>query len=294
MKTWILTGAMLGLGLASPALAADCELTAKASASQNSYDPFSPSNTVLDLGIVVTNAGAASCEGRFSVAPIDGSLSVSSGTNRILYRIEGPRGGGGGFANEFGPFVARIGPGGSQTLSIRFTLPAQQIIPPGDYLSDLRVTGADGANQVVNVTGGNTVLRVRVPGRTEVSISGTASSSLAQAGMAPASMNFGAAREGQTERVFVNVWSNGAVAVSLSSQNEGVLRLIANPALPPIAYSARFDGSQISLGGPVTLARTPPMTISGASYELALTLRGVSGKFAGLYQDIITVTVNQN
>jgi hypothetical protein len=127
-----------------------------------------------------------------------------------------------------------------------------------------------------------------------MSISGTSAPPFSSHDMAPASIDFGTARSGATERVFVNVWSNGSVNVTLESANKSVLKLVDNESLPAISYAARFDGAPISLATPYLVQRTPPLSTTGASYELAVTLGDVSNKFAGRYRDVVTVTVNQN
>lgn len=292
----VLTALALAAGLcaATPAQARECDLKTKASSAQKSYDPFSPSDTVLDVAVTVKNDGHGLCEARFFVAPINGRLALSLGGERIPYRIEGPRGGNGGFANEFGPFVATVPARSSASIAIRFTVPAQRVVPKGLYTSDLVVLGVGRGGERLDITGGAVILRAQVLGRVEMSISGTASPPISQSGMAAAGMDFGQARQGDSRRVFVNVWSNGSVSISLNSQNQGVLKLVGNEGLPPIGYSARFDGAAANIAGPFIVQRVPPLSLVGASYELQVTLGDVQNKFAGTYKDVISVSVDQN
>lgn len=280
------------LGVGAPAWAEDCNLRATASSAQRSYDPFSASNTVLDVNVAVRNDGGKACEAKFNIAPVDGSLSLSSGTDRIIYQIEGARGG--GSANAYGPFLIQVPAGATETLPIRFTLPPQQVVPRGAYQSELVLQGVGAGGAPLEVSGGAVILRVQVPARVELSISGTSSPALSEARLAPASINFGDAQSGQTERVYVNVWANSSVGISLESANGGRLLLVGYNGLPPILYGVRFDGTATSLSSPVTLQRTPPASIIGASYELAVTLGDLGGRFAGQYKDVITVTANEN
>lgn len=282
------------LSAASNANASECDLEAKTSSSQKSYDPFSPADTVLDVNVTVKNDGHGNCLARFYVAPVDGRLALSLDGERIPYRIEGPRGGDSGYPSEFGPFIANVMSNSSASLAIRFTLPSQNVVPKGMYTSDLVVHGVGLDGERIDVSSGSVILRAQVSGRVEMSISGTASPQLSQAGMAAIGMDFGQGRQGDTRRVFVNVWSNGSVSISLASQNQGVLKLVGNEHLPAIKYSARFDGSAVSLGGPYIVQRSPPLSLIGASYELAVTLGEVQNKFAGLYKDVVSINIDQN
>jgi hypothetical protein len=179
-------------------------------------------------------------------------------------------------------------------VDIPLLVPALQVVPRGDYLGQLEVRGIGEGNEPVTIGGGSSALRIVVPGRVEMSISGSAAAPFSDHGMAPASIDFGEAVTGAMQRVFVNVWSNGSVAVTLDSENHGKLLHTADPSLRPIPYTARFDGVPVGLAAPFTVQRSPPASLSGASYPLAVTLGDVTGRFAGRYKDVITVTVDQN
>jgi hypothetical protein len=272
-----------------------CELSASTSGGglQKIYDPFAPQNTVADLRVVVMNSGEEACTGRFFVAPTDGQTELSAGGGqRLSYRIEG--GAGGALPGEYGPFSANVPAGGSQTLTIQFTILPQQVVPVGFYTSPLTLRGEDQAQEVIPVGGSAPILTMAVPARSEMSISGAPSPSLSSVGMAPATINFPDAKMGQTGEVFVNVWANSSVQVRLLSENGGVLKHLQDSSLPPITYSARFNGVPIGLATSYTVQQTPPMNTVGASYPLEITLGDTSRNFAGRYRDRITVQVQSN
>lgn len=279
---------------ACPAVAQACDLSASASGSglQTVYDPFAPQNTVVDLRVSVTNSSDETCTGRFYVAPIDGQLNLSAGGQRLTYRIEGANSG--ALPNEYGPFTVSVPAGGSEKFSVQFTVQAQQVVPVGFYTSRLTLRGETPSNEPVPVGGSIPIITMAVPARSEVSISGAPSPSLTSIGMAPATINFPNAQAGQTGRVFVNVWANSSVQVRLTSENSGVMRNLQTPSLTPISYSATFDGVALPLASVQTLNRTPPMSVVGSSYELAITLGDTSQNFAGRYRDRITVDVDAN
>ena len=138
-------------------------------------------------------------------------------------------------------------------------------------------------------------LHIVVPARAEMSISGTAAPPFSSHSMAPASIDFGEAVTGAAQRVFVNVWSNGSVAITLSSENQGVLRHETNPSLTPIGYSGDVRWPSLSIwerrSASGALRRS---SLAGASYPFAVDVGHVAGHFAGRYKDVVTVNVDQN
>ena len=291
---WTLTGA--AALVATPAVAAnDCQLTAALGpGAQAVYDPFATADTVLNVTVTAQNRGDTPCQARFYVAPLGGELHLISGANLLSYRIDVPRGGGAGLPQERGPFILRVPGNASSTLEIPLIVPALQVVPKGDYDGEVEVRGVGESNEPISITGSSAPLHIVVPARAEMSISGTAAPPFSSHSMAPASIDFGEAVTGATQRVFVNVWSNGSVAITLSSENQGVLRHETNPSLTPIGYTATFDGLPVNLGAPFSVRRTPPLSLAGASYPFAVTLGNVAGHFAGRYKDVVTVNVDQN
>ncbi|QNA82978.1 hypothetical protein G4G27_02320 [Sphingomonas sp. So64.6b] len=260
------------------------------------YNPFAPSSEIADINVEITNTGNAACTVRLFARPSTGGSSLISGSDRLLYRFDNGGGaGGGGEAGEIGPFSLTVGAGQQRMIGIHVVIPAQQIVPRGLYKTDLALRLVGHAEGPLTLTGGIASLNVAVPARIEMNISGAAAGgNTGPLSMAPASINFGEAHGGQTERVFVNIWSNGSVNVAMSSENGGVLRHMENAALPPISYSARFDGQQVDMRAPVLLTRSPPATLSGGAYELALTLGDIKHNYAGQYKDVITVSISEN
>lgn len=294
MRPLHFAAALLACPMAAPAMAApDCDLSTRAVSAQQSYDPFGSSDVLLDVTISVTNGGSKACQARLYVAPVNGLLSLANGGDRLLYRIDGPHGGGHA-PNSSGPFVVRPDPGATQSVMVRVIVPAQQVVSRGDYLSDLAVSAIAEGNTALPISGAPLTLRVRVPARVEMSISGTASTSFPAGASPGAAIAFGQAASGKSDRVFVHVWSNGGVSVSLDSANRGKLKLVGTAVDSTIDYAARFDGVPAPLTSRFTVQRTPPQNLTGASYELTVTLGDVRNKFAGVYKDTITVTVDQN
>lgn len=255
------------------------------------YEPFSANDALGELRIRVENSGDESCEARLYVRPLDGAFHLAgSGGATLEWRFRDSASSS-AHAGEAGPFVAHVAGGDAEEIAIPIAAPAGQIVPRGAYTTDLEIRAEDAAGAPVDVRRANPSITADVSARVLMSISGVR---WGPRGLAPAGIDFGQLETGETGRVFVNVWANSSVTVMLSSQNGGRMLNLENPALPGIDYAARFDGAAVSLASGAILQRAPPLRTEGASYELAITVGDVSNRYAGRYQDIISVTVNEN
>jgi len=276
--------------LAMPAQAA-CELTIDpVTAVSRTYDPFSAVETQLPFRIVARNTGDQTCQADLFLKPDGGRLALAGPGGDLRYGFERP----GGLLSgaSMGPVRILVGPGESSTTEFDAVIAAGAVIAPGSYASDIAfdVMEADGRT----ITDRKIALAATVSARAQMSISGVSAPSRSSIGQAPPTIDFGLLETGETRSVFVNVWANTSVRVTLSSQNHGLLRAEAAPGAPGIGYSVTFDGAAVNLGGVAAVDRTPPMTSSGASYPLAVTIGNVEGRYAGRYSDIITVTVDNS
>lgn len=297
MIRYSMAAAMFALSslAATAATAQDCSLTAEnqQATAPIAYEPFEPLDGVGFVRVRVRNTGDSSCLAELYLAPAGGRPLLRANGRALEWRTDGRSAGGSGEggAGEIGPFQARVAPGAAHEFEVRVLVPAGQVQPQGSYTGEvnLRVI-AQGAD--VPLSAPVTTLAAEVPGRAQMALSG--SSTRAARGMAPPAIDFGELQTGEVGRVFVHVWSNSSVRVTMSSDNRGRMLHVDNASLTPVAYTAAFDGQPISLQAPVTVQRTPPATAAGAAYELALTVGDVSGRFAGLYRDRITVSVEAN
>ena len=293
MKYWLF--AVLAGCAATPAMAETCVLTAQPGASARvSYDPFAGAPTEAEVVIIVRNSGAEACQARIFLTPVDGSATLQLNQYRLNYedrqfRGASPRGG------QFGPYPISVPANGSETLRISLQIPAGQVVPPGTYLSELttRALSSSASGDPSIIDGPNLSLQADVGARALVNIAGTTASSIHAGGMAPAKVDFGEIVQGATERVFVNVWANSSVSITLSSENGGELRRDGTDPISPIRYQTTFDKQVVSLSAPYRTQRIPPLSASGANYELAFTLLD-PGRLAGIYRDTVTVTIDEN
>jgi spore coat protein U-like protein len=294
VKSTIRFGIMAALFASAP-VSATCLISGSNSGvTQLSYDPFAAVPGIADVEVTLRNDGDETCSAHVYLRPSGNVGTLSSGSDQLSYLLDGNLVAGAPQPGEEGPFAISLAAGAEQTLTIRANVAGQQIVPPGTYSDTLQLRAETDVGDPVVLAGSSVLLEANVLARAEMSVSGTAAPPFSAADLAPAGIDFGTAVTGASRRVFVNVWANSSVTVEISSANGGMLRHMENAALPAIAYSATFDGDPAVLTGLVQAQRSPPATLSGASYEFAVTLGDVSGKFAGSYQDIVTINVASN
>jgi hypothetical protein len=182
----------------------------------------------------------------------------------------------------------RLQPGERTSVRLAIRVPAGQIVRSGSYkdLVDLDLFDRDG-RRMDNTKSLPTELRVAA--RTQINVSGAASSFGSSAGAGQ--VHFEQLTPGANRRLFVQLWSNSSAKVSVKSENQG--RLV-NRALGPqavIPYSLVIDGERADLVRGSKLRRRPPITLDGASYEVRLQIEPFGASFAGTYRDTITLTV---
>lgn len=108
-------------------------------------------------------------------------------------------------------------------------------------------------------------------------------------------LNFGLLTEGATRALDVRVLSNAGYSITLSSQNNSVLRHQSAGVTTTIPYALTLNGTSKNLSSsassPVVVAAgNGQTTMSGAANSVAITIGSVDGKVAGSYSDNITVT----
>lgn len=286
MKRAGIISAILSAGLAGPALA-DCPGATVASASPvlRVYDPFSPSPTQLAFDIVLRNPGATVCEVALVLQPDGGALKLGGAINYTLVEPGGLQTGA-----LIGPVTVQVPSAGERVVNFIAELPIGAVVAPGTYQQRLGLTVTSQGQPIV--TDRAISLSTIVPARAQMSLSGASSPGRASIGMAPPSIDFQTLETGEQARVFINAWANTTVAITLTSDHGGVLQHKDGPQLPSVPYSVTIDGEARSLAAPAQISRTPPMSLTGASYPLVLTVGDLRGRFAGHYNDVITVSVD--
>jgi hypothetical protein len=292
MKYRVLSLVIL-MGACAGSSAQACSISAQlGSAAQIAYDPFSPSPASAELVIALRNASSEACDAQLFLAPVDGATLLRSGQYVLRYGDQQYRGSA-TRSGEFGPYRVQVPANGSETLRIPLMIEPSQVVPRGDYVSDLSLHATTASGEPLTLDLPTIAFRAEVLSRILMNIAGTTAPAAARGRMAPPAIDFGTIAQGATERVFLNVWANSSVSISIRSENGGELRREGVDPVMPVRYQTSFDGQPISLSAPHLAQRTPPLNIDGANYELAFTLLD-SGRLAGVYRDTVTVTVDEN
>jgi hypothetical protein len=106
-------------------------------------------------------------------------------------------------------------------------------------------------------------------------------------------INFGTLEQGKRESFDLIVVSNSSYRVQFTSQNGGRLKHQSNNSY--IEYITQINGSQVSLSAPTVAVNDSSNTANtGRRFPINFTVGKVSDKAAGVYQDMITVTVTAN
>ncbi|MFJ6023067.1 hypothetical protein ACIQC9_00545 [Brevundimonas sp. NPDC092305] len=239
----------------------------------------------MAFDVIIRNPGLESCLAGVILQPEGGGLKLGGAITYTLVHPAGLQGGA-----QIGPFPVQVPAAGEIKVSFVAELEVGAVVSPGSYEQRIGLSVFSGGDPIV--TDRAMSLSTLVPARSQMSISGASSPGRGSIGMAPPAIDFQTLTTGEEARVFINVWANTSVLVTLTSDHGGVMQHEDGPQLPAVPYTINLDGEPRSLATPTTISRTPPMSLSGASYPLTLRVGEVRGRYAGLYQDIITVSVD--
>jgi hypothetical protein len=239
------------------------------------YSPFAAWNAQQTLILTVQNTGTLACSYQVSIPPSYYPLQFGG---KLPFSLSG--------ANASGNFALTtpaLKPGQSAQLPITLTIARGQPVLSGHFTSKigfaLAGVGAPAAqppiDQVVIPLG------CAVPPIFEINLAGSGRKTTAQ---------FGSLETGQSVSVILQIRSNGDHRLALRSVNGGVLALQGrtHPA-PTIPYAATVDGQTVALTAAAALSFAAEP--GEASRRLTVTIGDITGKLAGTYTDVITVSI---
>jgi hypothetical protein len=259
------------------------------------YDPFETDLSPYSLELVVRKQGGERCQFAITVEG-DGDRwqrFLSNGGVRLGYELSRA---GRVLENQFDtPRAAeplQAGKDGEGRFELRFRIRDGEFVPSGEYTDQLKVRLfrlGDGAPRQV---GTETVIMVSalVPARAQLNVAGADTQVF---GANPAgAIDFGDLITGASRQVFVQVRATSPVLLRLSSAERGQLRHSTfGNKVRGVPYSATLSGAELALqSGPVGLARSPS---AGAveNYPLRFSITDAEGRTGGIYQDVVTISV---
>lgn len=283
---------------AIPAAAAPCNASIGTIASVPTvvYDPFDGVARSVTFTVEFANNGPESCSLALAVA----STSPGShrffrrGSDKLKYLVETP--GGDDYENDIdeprGSVSLNGGVGQTKSITLRVKVPAGLIAPAGDYIDTLtlRLYRNEGGGRVAMGSDRTAPATATLERRAQVNIAGASGSS---SNWSVASLDFDTLTTGEMRSAIVQVRATTGVSIKVASEHHGKLQHEVLSGDPGVPYAMKFDGQTMNLAGPYdTLVRTPPVSLDGASYPMRITVGDVSGRPAGKYQDLLTITVS--
>lgn len=257
------------------------------------YDPFDGTSESVTFTVEAVNGGSDACTVSLAVESAGSSSTryFRWGAEKLRYQVETP--GGDDYENNIdAPRGSHTIPGGlgkKVVITLKVKVPSGLIAkasPSYENLLKLRLYRKNGpqlgSDKMVNAT-------ADVERRAQVNIAG-ASSSWGAWGVDE--LDFNTLTQGETRSAKVQVRATTGVKITVDSENDGVLKhkTLAGASVP---YALKLNGTVLTLSsGAADLNVSPPVSLDGTSYPMVVTIGDVSGRPAGSYKDLLTVTVS--
>ena len=243
------------------------------------YSPFAAWNAQQTLTLTVQNSGAVACSYQISI-PL-GFYPLQFG-GKLSYSLSAPAGAA-TVAPYFTVTTPLIKPGQSAQLPLMLTVPRGQPSLSGSFTSKigfaLAVAGFPAALPPIDQAA--VPLACRVPPIFEINVAGSGSRSTVQ---------FASLESGQKSSVVLQSRTTGDYRVVFQSLNGGLLTLAGRSGLATaIPYAAAIDGQPVALAVPVALSYSAEP--GEATHRFTVTVGDSSGKLAGTYTDVITISI---
>lgn len=168
-------------------------------------------------------------------------------------------------------------------------IPAHVWASPGSYAVSLDIVLVNALDDSDVLASTTVDVLATVNPKLQANLAGQVSSF--EEGVDVAIVDFGALETGESKRLFIQVRGNSPALISLSSENQGAMVHNVNPKWR-VDYSVTVDGQSSDLSSPLELERPIKRNFRGSAYPMDITVGDVTGRFAGKYQDVITIDVN--
>lgn len=304
--SWIVGGTLAVLA-GSPARAAcTARIAAGYAPPTILIDSFATADTVLTTTIPVTvdSSDSSSC----ALGLTFSSDSRSSANRRLLI---GPSGATLGYyvedtslkilrsnapavnSNLLRTTVATSGGTGTGSATVRLRVENSVQAVPGLYRSGVTVRLYDlSGKSAVQLQESRFEVTATMQSGMLISLGNVASGS----GNATAMMNLGTLYSGLQQSVTVSVRSNSGYTLKVTSQNAGRLKLRDTTAgygsAAEIPYSLSLAGQSVTLGASATTVLIASATTAqGQSYPMIISIPQVADKLSGLYEDVLSLTI---
>lgn len=295
--------ASIAASLAAPALAqgtaapagqsTECQLRVNPTPSSwiiQGYDPFSGTIPEGTFGVTFINEGGAEC--RFTPAfeltqpPFGLSIGIGKPVDYALVNLTDTR----DATPRAGRTLRRstqdemvLKPRESRSIMYKLVADASQISTAGTFTQDVTLEAQD--SRFRSFGGAPLVVGLTVLPSARMSLSGTYTMSNGQA-----VVNLGELKEGQAPTLLnLNVSSTGDYDIVVTSANSGQLRLGASQWFVP--YSVAIGDKAINLLGTGSVSGSNKSGLIRDHLPVNFIIGDVSNKRAGIYSDVLSVTI---
>jgi hypothetical protein len=243
------------------------------------YSSFAAWNAQQIFNLTVQNSGAVACSYQVSIPP--GFYPLQFG-GKLSFNLSASAGVASASPN-FTITTPAVKPGQSAQLPIILTVPRGQPSLSGSFTSKIGFALAAAGTLATQPPIDQVIvpLACTVPPIFEINVAGSGSRSTVQ---------FASLEAGQKASVVLQTRTNGDYRIVFRSLNSGLLTLAgrSGPA-SAIAYAAAVDGHPVALTAPVALSYASEP--GEGTRRLTVTVGDTSGKLAGTYTDVITVSI---
>lgn len=292
---------LAGLALASPAAAqdpgsspaSDCRVRVNAAPTAwviQGYDPFGSAIPEDTFGVTFSNDSQAEC--RFTPVftieqpPFGLTRQMSNPIGYVLVSLSDSQ----DVTPRPGLSLQRpnqrqvvLAPGESRTLLYRLAADADDVKEAGTFTQEVVLVAQD--TELTSVGGTRLVLGLNVLPSARVGLAGAYTVSEGQA-----LVDLGELREGPAPvPLQVRVNSTGRYTIDVTSANAGRLRLGTSDWSVP--YSLSIGNRRVNLSGTDTLAGPPAGGYTRESLPIHISIGDISGRRAGRYSDVISISV---
>lgn len=303
LRSWarLTSGMTVLLCLAAPALATSGSGSSSCTASLGPvsavptvfYDPFDGTSESVTFTVEAVNGGADACTVSLAVESAGSSSTryFRWGAEKLRYVVETP--GGDDYENDIdeprGSHTIPGGAGKKVVITLKVKVPSGLIAkasPNYENLLKLRLYRKNGPQLGTDKTANATA---DVERRAQVNIAGASSS---WGAWSVDELDFNTLTQGETRSAKVQVRATTGVKIHVDSENDGVLKHKTLPGAT-VPYELKLNGTVLTLSsGVADLNVSPPVSLEGTSYPMVVTIGDVSGRPAGSYKDLLTVTVS--
>ncbi len=180
--------------------------------------------------------------------------------------------------------------GQTTSFQVSYSVPAQQVVPPGDYTGQILISVYEGrVGAGVPRAQHQVPLTVHVADLAQISLSeGTFDINKKEK-----TINFGKLNEGDIKGATIHTRSNSGYRILVRSDNKGALRNINPSDQSEVPYDCFLDGRLVLLGdtdheGLSSSTLTDPL---GRLHRIDFRIGPIGGASPGDYQDVVTITV---